>query len=50
MTRMCKSGTGRMKMGYEWGVYKSVIDERNESGIDVEVSKSGIDGMKAGYR
>ena len=34
--RIRKSGTDRMKIGYGWGMYKSGINERNESGIDVE--------------
>ena len=36
MRRMRKSGPDRMKIRYRWGTYKSGIDERNESGIDVE--------------
>ena len=33
---ICKSGTDRMKIGYGWGMYKSGIDERNETDTDVE--------------
>ena len=36
MRRMRKSGTDRTEVGYGWGMYKLGIDERNESGIDME--------------
>ena len=37
MWRMRKSGIDRMKIGYEWGMYKSGKGERNKSDIDVAV-------------